>query len=605
MKTIDKLKQGIGQNIKSVFDIDLDIDTLNLDLPPNEKMGDYAFPCFDLAKNLKKNPAEVAKELTDKFKTDNFIKETKSVGPYLNIFVSNDFLKSSLIEVSQDKKFGTCQLGKGKKIMVEFSSPNTNKPQHIGHVRNNCLGQSISEVLKACGYKVIRSSLINDRGIHIVKSMIAWQEFADGETPKSSDVKGDHLVGKYYVKFGQLLAEEQKIYFDKNNITLEDLDNLSRKKIEEDFFKQSTWMQKSRKMLQAWENGDKQIRQLWGKMNDWVYVGWDKTYKELGIEFDTLYFESQTYLLGKDLVQLGLDKKVFYKKQDGSVWVDLSKEGLDQKVLLRSDGTSVYMTQDLGTAKQRFDKFKLDKSIYVVANEQDYHFKVLILILKKLGFDWAENLYHLSYGMVALPDGKIKSREGKTADADDILSEMETKAAEIMSKADKKITTSKQEKIKISKIVGLGALKFFMLGTNPQKNIVFNPEESISFDGYTGTFVQYTHARISTMLGKAGKISPAAKLESINFNEEEQRLVKALLDFPEAVKRVAQDYNTATLTQYLFDLAKTYNNFYQHHQVLKANDEQTKQMRLNISLQTKNTLKKGLALLGIDAPEVM
>ena len=413
------------------------------------------------------------------------------------------------------------------------------------------------------------------------------------------------MVGKYYVKFGQLLKEEQDKYFSDKNINLADLPNLEKKQAEEEFLQQSPLMEESRKMLIAWENNDPAVRKLWKMMNDWVYVGYDKTYKDLGIEFDHLDFESENYLLGKDIIEEGLKKKIFFKKEDGSVWIDLSDEGLDEKLVLRSDGTSVYITQDLGTAHARYKKFKFDRLIYVVANEQDYHFKVLFLILKKLGYSWADSLHHLSYGMFSLPGGKIKSREGKTADADELIATMIAQAKDIISKAEKKVATSEKEKEKIARIVGLGALKFFMLGTNPQKNIVFKPEESISFDGYTGTFVQYTHARISTMLNKAGKISPNAKVASIDFNSEEKKLVKTLLEFPQKIILSANDYNPSILTQYLFDLAKTYNNFYQHHQVINVDSKKIKQARLSISLQTKNTLTKGLALLGIEAPEVM
>ncbi|MBT6690901.1 arginine--tRNA ligase [Candidatus Parcubacteria bacterium] len=605
MKTINKLKQTISNNIKSILDINLSIDTFNLDLPPNEKMGDYAFPCFDLAKKLKKSPTEVSSQLAAEFKIGGLIKQTKNIGPYLNIFVSNTFLQDSLIEISKDKNFGKSKIGQGQKILIEFSGPNTNKPQHIGHVRNDCLGQSLVNIYKTSGYKTVAVNIINDRGIHIVKSMLTWQKFADGETPKSADMKGDHLVGKYYVKFGQLLKEEQDKYFSDKNINLADLPNLEKKQAEEEFLQQSPLMEESRKMLIAWENNDPAVRKLWKMMNDWVYVGYDKTYKDLGIEFDHLDFESENYLLGKDIIEEGLKKKIFFKKEDGSVWIDLSDEGLDEKLVLRSDGTSVYITQDLGTAHARYKKFKFDRLIYVVANEQDYHFKVLFLILKKLGYSWADSLHHLSYGMFSLPGGKIKSREGKTADADELIATMIAQAKDIISKAEKKVATSEKEKEKIARIVGLGALKFFILGTNPQKNIVFKPEESISFDGYTGTFVQYTHARISTMLNKAGKISPNAKVASIDFNSEEKKLVKTLLEFPQKIILSANDYNPSILTQYLFDLAKTYNNFYQHHQVINVDSKKIKQARLSISLQTKNTLTKGLALLGIEAPEVM
>ena len=435
--------------------------------------------------------------------------------------------------------------------------------------------------------------------------MLAWQKFAKGETPESSGIKGDHLVGKYYVKFGQELKKEEEKYYSVKNINLDSLDNLERKKTEEEFLKNSKWMSKARIMLQAWENNDPEVKKLWKTMNDWVYKGYDQTYHDLGIEFDHLDFESDTYLLGKNIIDQGLKNKVFFKRDDGSVWIDLSKDGLDQKLVLRSDGTSVYITQDLGTAHRRYKKFKFNSLIYVVANEQDYHFKVLFLILKKLGYTWAESLYHLSYGMFSLPGGKIKSREGKTADADELIVTMIAQAKEIMAKAEKKITTSEKENREIARIVGLGALKFFILGANPQKNIVFKPEESISFDGYTGTFIQYTHARISTILSKADKISKISKIKDFDFNKEEKKLTKFLLMFTNTIQKSAINQNPSLLTQYLFDLAKTYNNFYQQHSVLNADNKDTKQIRLSISKLTKQVLKDGLALLGIEAPDVM
>ncbi|MFA6307966.1 MAG: arginine--tRNA ligase [Patescibacteria group bacterium] len=606
MDIINEIKQNIKFNLNSIYQEN--IDDFDLDIPPQEELGDYAFPCFALAKKLNKTPASIAKELSDKYKTNQYIGKVKNFGPYLNIFVNNDFIKEAIAEISKNKKFGQSKYGQNKKVLIEFSGPNTNKPQHVGHVRNDCIGQALVNIFKASGHKTTAVNIINDRGIHIVKSMLAWQEFANGETPSSSGIKGDHLVGKYYVKFGQVLKEEAEKYYASKNIKLENLDNLTRKKAEEEFLAQSKWMNKARAILLAWEDNDPQIKQLWKTMNDWVYTGYDKTYHDLGIEFDHLDFESDTYLLGKDIVAEGLKKKVFFKKEDGSVWIDLSSDGLDEKLVLRSDGTSVYITQDLGTAKRRYKKFKFDQAIYVVGNEQEYHFKVLFLILKKLGYAWAKNLYHLSYGMISLPGGKIKSREGKTADADALIATMIDQAKEIINNSTKQKDVSSKALAKdkdIASIVGIGALKFFMLSTNPQKNIIFKPAESISFDGYTGTFIQYTHARISNMLKKATKINDISKIENFNFNKEEKKLVKLLLAFPDTIKNSASNQNPSLVTQYLFDVAKTYNNFYQQHSVLKADDENTKQIRLNISQLTKKVLKDGLALLGIEAPDVM
>lgn len=604
MKTMENIKQTLADNIKKILGLEISITNLNLVMPPDEKFGDYAFECFSLAKEAKQAPDKIAEQLSANFDLGENIISVNNVGPYLNLKMTKNFWHKSLTEISGEKNFGNTQIGKNTKILIEFSGPNTNKPQHVGHARNNCIGQSLVNIYQACGYKVVPVNIINDRGIHIVKSMLAWQEFGNGETPQSSGMKGDHLVGKYYVKFGQVLAEEKTKYAQEKNIDFNKLDNLAKRKAEDEFLEQSTWMKKARTMLQAWEKGDKEIRKLWSTMNSWVYEGYDKTYNDLGIKFEHLDFESENYLLGKDIIAAGLKKGVFFKKDDGSVWIDLSKDGLDEKLVLRSDGTSVYITQDIGTAVKRHKKFKFDKGVYVVANEQEYHFKVLFLILEKLGYAWAKNLHHLSYGMISLPDGKIKSREGKTADADELIAQMIDKAGEIMAQAEKKVETTQKDKEKIAREVGIGALKFFMLSTNPQKNITFVPDESISFDGYTGTFIQYTHARISTMLSKADRLAGLNNSENPEYNEEEKRLVKLLLHFPEVIKNSALDYNPAHLSQYLFNLAKTYNNFYQLHQVLNA-EENTKQIRLYLSQETKKILAKGLELLGISAPETM
>ncbi|MDD5749363.1 MAG: arginine--tRNA ligase [Patescibacteria group bacterium] len=601
MKTTLALKKAIRDNLKESLNINLT--DLELTFPPDPKMGDYSFACFSLAKTQKENPALIAKQLAVNFKKNILIKEVRNIGPYLNIFVSDQFLTDSLKEINSAKNFGQNNLGKGKKILIEYSGPNTNKPQHIGHLRNNCLGQALVNLYRLNGYKVIATNIINDRGIHIVKSMLAWQEFGQGETPQSSGLKGDHLVGKYYVKFGQILKEEKEKYFKEKNIDLEKLNNLERKKTEEDFLQHSHWMTKARIMLRAWENNDPKVKKLWQKMNNWVYKGYEETYKNLGIKFDHIDYESETYSLGKKIVQEGLKQKLFYQKKDSSIWIDLTDQGLDEKLLLRNDGTSVYLTQDLGTAVKRYKKFKFDRAIYIVANEQDYHFKVLFLVLKKMSLSWADKLYHLSYGMVSRPDGRIKSREGKTADADQIMTEIITRAEKIISQAQKQIKTSTSQKKKIAKIVGLGAIKFAMVGTNPQKDIIFKPEESISFDGYTGTFVQYTHARIATLLAKSK--TKKYPLDHYQFNPEENKLIKLLLSLPEILAQAVQEKNPAVLTQYLFELAKNYNNFYQLHPILNAPQTGAKLTRLNISLQTKKALALGLNALGIEAPDKM
>ena len=599
---LEKIKKNIKENIKNIFNIK--IKNIELDIPPQEKMGDYAFSCFYLSKKINKNPTKIAEELSKKYKNNKIIKNVKNIGPYLNIFINADeFANISLKEINKNK-YEKFSKKKKKNIMIEFSSPNTNKPQHLGHLRNNVLGQALSNILSACNNKIIKTNLINDRGIHIIKSMLAWKKWGNKKTPKSTNIKGDHFVGKYYVKFEQELKKEKEKYF--KNINIKKLNNLEIKELEANFLSQSSLIQEAHQMLRAWENNKTSVIKLWKKMNNWVYDGFKETYKELNISFDKIYYESRTYKLGKNLIKLGLKKNIFYQKKDNSIWINLNSEGLDEKLVLRKDGTSVYITQDLGTAQIRQNKYNLNKCIYIVASEQNYHFKILFLILKKLGFKWADNLYHLSYGMVNLPEGKMKSREGKVVDADYIIKEMKSKSKKMMSQVEKQIKTTKEEKEKISNIVGLGALKFFLLSTNPKKDITFNPKDSISFDGYTGPFIQYTHARISNILKKGGNIKNLNKLYfDINFNKEESNLLKLLLNFNEIVNDTANNYNPSILTKYLFNLSKTFNNFYQHHSILNAETDNLKQIRLNICKETKKVLNKGLKLLGIQAPNIM
>ncbi len=600
----NNLKQELAKTLKQILAQDINLEDIKLSIPPQDELGDYALACFDLAKKNKKSPVDLAQKISASWPSDNLFISAQSAGPYLNLKLNKKiFTKLAIEEILANKKFGQNESGKNKKILIEFSSPNTNKPQHIGHVRNNLLGQSLVNIYKACNYKVTSMVNMNDRGIHIIKSMLAWQEFANGETPKSSGLKGDHLVGKYYVKFSQLLKEEEKEYLAKNNIDLTKINDLEKRKINDDFLKQSAWMQKARNMLILWEKNDPQVKKLWKMMNSWVYEGYKKTYDDLGIKFDHTDYESENYLLGKDLVDFGLKNKVFYKKEDDSIWIDLTQEGLDEKIVMRSDGTSVYMTQDMGTAKLRYDKFKFDQAIYVVASEQEYHFKVLFLILEKLGFAWAKSLYHLSYGMISTPDGKIKSREGKTADADAIIEETIIRAKEMMAQAEKKnIKQNDQETI--AKDVAMAAIKFCMLGTNPQKNIVYDAQSSITLDGYTGPFVQYTHARICTILSKAEK-SKKIIWDDLEINAEEIKLIKNIIFYPEIIQQAASEYNPAVLTHYLFDLAKIFNNFYQQHSVLSAETANQKNFRLNLCLATKQVVADGLNILGIKAPSIM
>lgn len=608
MTTLEQIKTIVQKNISQIFDQTLNLVDVKLEFPPQDIAGDYAFACFDLAKNLKQNPFAIAQTLAEKFSLDNnAVTGVQNVGPYLNLTINPQYLAKNVItEIETQANFGQNTFGHGKKVLIEFSSPNTNKPQHLGHVRNNVLGQSMVNLYRACGFEVVACNIINDRGIHIAKSMLAWQKWGNNETPQSTQTKGDHFVGQYYVKFEQALKAEKDDYYSLNKIDYKNLSDLEKKKIDEQFLAQSPLMQEARLLLQKWEASDKDTIDLWKMMNAWVYEGFTETYKNLGINFDKVYYESQVYLFGKEIIQLGLDKKVFFKKEDNSVWIDLAEKKLDQKLVLRADGTSVYITQDLGLAKQRHDEYKFDQMIYVVANEQNYHFQVLFATLKAIGFAWADNLHHLTYGMVNLPDGRMKSREGKVVDADDIIKEMQNKATEMINNANKQINSTKQQKLKIAQQVGLGALKFFCLSTNPQKDITFNPAESIAFDGYTGPFIQYTHARINNILSKETAPQKNNVLATPKQIEpEEKQILKLLLNFPESIQLAALEHNPAILSQYLFELAKNFNTFYQKHSVLQAENIEIKAFRLNLAKVTKDILSSGLALLGIEAPEVM
>jgi arginyl-tRNA synthetase len=475
--------------------------------------------------------------------------------------------------------------------MVEYSSPNTNKPLHLGHIRNNLLGFSVSEILAANGYEVIKANLVNDRGIHICKSMLAWQRFGNGETPESSGIKGDHLVGKYYVIFDK----EYKKQIDELKSSGQNEDEAK---------KNAPLIVEAQQMLQKWEAGDEAVISLWRKMNDWVYEGFNVTYKKLGVNFDKFYYESNTYLLGKDIIQEGLDKGVFFRKPDGSVWIDLSAEGLDEKLVLRADGTSVYITQDLGTAQLKYDDFKMNDSIYVVGNEQDYHFKVLFLILQKLGKSWAKGLYHLSYGMVDLPSGKMKSREGTVVDADDLIDEMEETAKQRTEELGKVEGFTEEEKAHLYYIIGMGALKYFLLKVEPKKRLLFDPNESIDFQGHTGPFIQYTHARIRSVLVKAGEVSYL-----FNNNDEltasERDLIISLTQYPDVLKASANEHSPAQIANYVYELAKLYNKFYHEEPILKVENQNIRNFRLALSSATANTIKRGMRLLGIEVPERM
>lgn len=544
--------------------------------------GDFTIVTFPLVKQLKKNPESIGVELgealteqSDLFESFNVVKG------FLNVKVRNQLFVENFRSVSNG--FSTIEK-RNATVMVEYSSPNTNKPLHLGHIRNNLLGFSVAQILKEAGYDVIKTQIINDRGIHICKSMLAWVKFGNGETPETTNTKGDKFVGNYYVEFDKKYKKE--------------IADLVGQGVGEELAKKDAPMIKeAQKMLLDWENGDEMVRNLWAEMNSWVYKGFNETYKRLGVDFDQVQYESNTYLLGKDLIQQGLDDGVLYQKEDGSVWCDLTDEGLDQKLLLRSDGTSVYMTQDLGTAVGRFKQSDIKKLIYTVGNEQDYHFQVLFKILKKLGYEWADQLYHLSYGMVELPEGKMKSREGTVVDADDLMQEMYETAKSKAQELGKLETLSEEDKEASYETVGLGALKYFMLKVDPKKKMLFNPAESIDFNGNTGPFIQYTYARIQSLLSKAGYTQK--ETADVVFNQSEKELIMQLTNFKTVVAKSAETLSPALVANYVYDLVKAYNSFYQNNPILIQDDENVKQFRLNVSDLTAKTIKKSLELLGI------
>ncbi len=557
--------------------------------------GDYTLAVFPLVKMARKSPDLVANEIGDYLQ--NKLDEVLSfnvIKGFLNLVVNPIYWKELLEQISLSDSFGTLPIDMNlPSVMVEFSSPNTNKPLHLGHIRNNLLGFSISRILEAAGRNVVKVNLVNDRGIHICKSMLAWQKFGKGETPASSGKKGDHLVGEYYVAFDKAYKSE-----------IADLVKQGLKSEEAE--KKSVLMLEAREMLRKWESGDQEVMDLWKTMNSWVYAGFDKTYKKMGVNFDKIYYESETFKLGKKLVEDGLSKSILIKKEDNSIWADLTDDGLDSKLLLRSDGTSVYMTQDLGTAHQRFSEYKLDKHIYVVGNEQNYHFQVLVLILKKLGFEWAEKIFHLSYGMVELPEGKMKSREGTVVDADILMEEMIKTAREMSDELGKLSEIEEEEKDLIFNQIGLGALKYFILKVDPKKNMTFNPKESIDFNGNTGPFIQYTHARIRSILRKVTE--KGIKTNTSNnykLQDKEISLIKLLYDYPNVVQSSAQEMNPAGIANYLYDVAKEFNQFYHDHSILKSEDPEAKGFRIILAGVSSTVIKNGMKLLGIDVPERM
>ena len=573
---------------KELFASDLNEDQVTLQETRKEFQGQITVVTFPFTRYSKKSPEQTGQEIGEYLKNQvEEIVDFNVIKGFLNLLVADSFWITQLGFIDH-ADFGQFPAN-GKKILVEYSSPNTNKPLHLGHVRNNLLGFSIAEILKASGYEVIKANLVNDRGIHICKSMLAWQLFGNGETPESSGLKGDHLVGKYYVIFDQQYKKQ-----------IEELKVAGQ--TEEEAKKNAPLIKEAQQMLLSWEQGDENTIALWKKMNGWVYSGFHITYKKLGVDFDKFYYESETYLLGKDTVDEGLKNNVFFKKPDGSVWIDLTDDGLDQKLVLRADGTSVYITQDLGTAELKHDDFQMDESVYVVGNEQDYHFKVLFLILEKLGKTWAKGLHHLSYGMVDLPSGKMKSREGTVVDADELVDEMINTARERTEELGKVEGFTDEEKEKLYQMIGMGALKYFLLKVEPKKRLLFDPKESIDFQGNTGPFIQYTYARIRSVLIKG------VFAESENFDYQagltdvERDLIVVLNRYPGTVLAAAADYSPALIANYTFELAKLYNKFYHEEPILKAEQENIKHFRLKLSAATASVIKKAMKLLGIEVP---
>ena len=568
-------------------------DNLQIQKTRKEFEGDYTVVVFPLLRASRKSPEATATELGEKIaSTTPEIKSFNVIKGFLNLVVDASFWAARFSEIVNTKEYGMAPKT-GRTIMIEYSSPNTNKPLHLGHIRNNLLGYSVATILKANGNNVIKVNLVNDRGIHICKSMLAWQLYGGGETPESSGMKGDHLVGKYYVEFDKHYKAEIKELM---------ANGLS----EDEAKKQAPVMLQAQEMLRKWEAKDPEVYALWEKMNGWVYDGFDVTYKAMGVDFDKVYYESETYLLGKSLVEEGLQKGVFFRKEDNSVWIDLEADGLDQKLLLRGDGTSVYMTQDLGTALRRFEDNNLDDMIYVVGNEQNYHFQVLKLVLKKLGYEWSDNIFHLSYGMVELPEGKMKSREGTVVDADDLIADMIGTAREMSDELGKLDGCSEAEAAAISEMVGLGALKYFILKVDPKKTMLFDPRESIDFNGNTGPFIQYTHARICSILRKAEEMGISTEnYTNASLLDEEVELIKTLTEYPAAVRSAAQQFAPSVIAAYAYELAKQFNGYYHDHSILKEQDATTRSLRLMLAEQVARVIRSAMSLLGIAVPERM
>jgi len=592
------IQQTIRQIVSGLYGREINESLIQLQKTRKDFNGHYTLVVFPLLKISGKNPEQTAQEIGEcLLKHESSIAGFSVIKGFLNLSIAPAYWIQLFKTIFSVESFGIKKIIENAPlVMIEYSSPNTNKPLHLGHIRNNLLGYSLSEILKANGNRVIKTNIVNDRGIHICKSMLAWKKWGRGETPQSSGKKGDHLVGDYYVKFDQEY---------KNELILLESSGLTRKEAEE----QSSLMLEVREMLRQWESGDPETVALWKKMNSWVYAGFEETYKALGVDFDKIYYESETYLDGKEKVLEGLEKGIFFRKEDGSVWADLSADGLDEKLLLRADGTSVYITQDIGTAKLRFDDYPVDQMVYVVGNEQNYHFQVLSLLLDKLGYAFGKGLIHFSYGMVELPEGKMKSREGTVVDADDLIEEMIHTAKEMAVELGKTDGFSEKDTDEIARIVGLGALKYFILKVDPKKNMVFNPQESIDFNGNTGPFIQYTYARIQSVLKRSvynfslPDNSPVSS--EIFINEKEEELIQRLSEFPEIIEEAACSFSPAVIANYLYDLTKEYNQFYHDYSILREENADLRKFRLLLSYKTGKVIETGLKLLGIEAPERM
>lgn len=605
MNILNEINSAAKQAVSTLYGQDVPEKMVQLQKTKKEFEGNLTLVVFPFLKVSKKKPEDTAQEIGEWLKQNcKAVADYNVVKGFLNLVIAPAAWIGMLNDINKDEKYGeTAATEDSPLVMIEYSSPNTNKPLHLGHVRNNLLGWSLAQIMAANGNKVVKTNIVNDRGIHICKSMLAWQKWGNGVTPETSGMKGDHLIGDFYVAFDKHYREEVKEL--KAKFVAEGMDEEAAEKKAKD---EAPLIKEAHEMLVKWEQGDKDVRALWEKMNSWVYAGFDETYKNLGVGFDKIYYESQTYLKGKAKVEEGLEKGLFERHEDNSVWADLTNEGLDQKLLLRSDGTSVYMTQDIGTAEMRFKDYPIDKMIYVVGNEQNYHFQVLSILLDRLGFKWGKELVHFSYGMVELPNGKMKSREGTVVDADDLIATMVADAKKTSEELGKFNDMTEEERNEIARIVGMGALKYFILKVDARKNMLFNPEESIDFNGNTGPFIQYTYARIRSILRKAaeqGLEAPEALADDMPLNQKEMELIQKMDEFGAAVRQAGKDYSPSGIANYCYELTKDFNQFYHDYSILNADGENEKIVRLMIAKNVAKTIKNGMALLGIEVPERM